>query len=401
MKKILLLFVLLANYITSFAFDTSTNFGFNKQETEEAYQDYIGKCFTVRPAYGQLETWNKSGLTFNESYIGKTYTISKITVKDVTLNNEPNREISVVAVENGSKRKIKFKGYEEVSVKVSIWGGVNRWPLISHMPIVFTAPFEEYKKRHMGETIQHDMVKDQYEIIDVFIGKGIGEDYPTAEFNVKAKNMRTSETVECPYSEIKTRPFQDALKGNYKTSLLKVEKPENASNRYGETKVIQDDGIDKYSYNDSIIDVIIFGTPEQFNFVLKNVSNHSLKIIWNEAAFVGLDGLSSKIMHVGTKFSEREGDQPATTIIKGAKIEDLATPTSNVYYEDGIKVGYTTIGNGWKKRSMLPKEYIGKEVGEIRLMLPIQVRDVINEYTFVFKVYYTYYHPELLNAEKL
>lgn len=42
-------------------------------------------------------------------------------------------------------------------------------------------------------------------------------------------------------------------------------------------------------------------------------------------------------MHVGTKFSEREGDQPATTIIKGAKIEDLATPTSNVYYDDGIK----------------------------------------------------------------
>lgn len=53
-------------------------------------------------------------------------------------------------------------------------------------------------------------------------------------------------------------------------------------------------------------------------------------------------------MHVGTKFSEREGDQPATTIIKGAKIEDLATPTSNVYYDDGIKIGYSTIGNGWK-----------------------------------------------------
>ena len=86
-------------------------------------------------------------------------------------------------------------------------------------------------------------------------------------------------------------------------TLTKVEKPEDSSNRYGETRVIQDNGVDKYAYNDSIIDIIILGTSEQFNFVLKNISNHSLKIIWNEAAYVGLDGSSSKIMHVGTKFS--------------------------------------------------------------------------------------------------
>lgn len=401
MKRILFLLTLLINFVTVFAFDSSTNFGFNQQKTEEAYQQYVGKCFKVRPAYGKLETWDKSGFKFNESYIGKTYAISKITVKDVTLNDKPNREISVIAVENGSKKKIKFKGYEEISIKVGIWSGVKQWPLISYMPIIFTEPFEEYKKLHLGETIQHDMVKDQYEIVDLFIGKGVGKDYATAETNVKVKNKRTGEIIECPYSMVKTTPFQNALKGSYKTALLKVEKPENASNRYGDTKVIQDDGIDKYSYNDSIIDIIIFGTPEQFNFVLKNVSNHSLKIIWNEAAFVGLDGLSSKIMHVGTKFSEREGDQPATTIIKGAKIEDLATPTSNVYYDDGVKIGYSTIGSGWRKRSMLPEKYLGKEVGEIRLMLPIQVKDVINEYTFVFKVCYKFDHPELLNAEKL
>ena len=171
--------------------------------------------------------------------------------------------------------------------------------------------------------------------------------------------------------------------------------------RYGETKTITDAGVDKYSYNDNVIDILIYGTKEQFNFVLKNVSQHSLKLIWNEAAFVGLDGTSSKVMHVGIKYSERESDQPATTIIKGAKIDDCATPTSNVYYDEGYKIGYTTYGNGWKTRSMLPKEYKGKEAGEVRLMLPIQIKDVVNEYTFVFKVYYTYDHPELLNAEKL
>lgn len=86
-------------------------------------------------------------------------------------------------------------------------------------------------------------------------------------------------------------------------------------------------------------------------------------MVWNEAAFVGLDGSSSKIMHVGTKFSEREGNQPATTIIKGAKIEDLATPTANVYYSDGVKIGYERFGNGWKTKKWFLKFIKEKKSG--------------------------------------
>lgn len=161
--------------------------------------------------------------------------------------------------------------------------------------------------------------------------------------------------------------------------MVKVEKPKDSTNRYGETKVITDEGVDKYSYTDSIIDILIYGTNEQFNFVLKNISQHSLRLIWNEAAFVGLNGTSSKVMHSGIKYSQRENDQPASTIIKGAKLDDFATPT----------------------HLMFPEEYIGKEIGEIKLMLPIQIKDVINEYTFVFKVYYTFLHPELIKADKI
>ena len=400
MKKIFILFAMLLAVTTVFAFDTNSLFGFEQQKTSEGYQQYVGKSFFVRPAYGKLETWTKSGFTYDKSYEGKTFTITKITVKDVTLNDKPNKEVTVVAVQDGAKTKIKFKGYEEVSVKVSIWSGVKQWPLIGWMPVVFTEPFNQKKQELLGKTIKHDMVKDEYEITDVFMGEDKTSD-ATAVTNVTVKNKRTGATVSCPYSKVNIAPFADALKGSYKTALAKVEKPEDATNRYGETKTIQDAGVDKFSYNDSIIDITIFGTSEEFKFVLKNISEHSLKIIWNEAAFVGLDGSTSKIMHVGTKYSQREADQPATVVIKGAKIDDLATPTANVYYDEGYKIGYSTYGNGWKTRSMLPKEYSGKEAGEIRLMLPIQIKDVVNEYTFVFRVYYTYDHPELLHAEKL
>ena len=401
MKKLLLSLFMLLISTTLFAFETNSLFGIKKQQTVDGYQQYVGKSFFFREAYGKFETWRKSGFNYDESYQDLTFTIKKISVKEVELNDKPNKEVTIEAVQDGAERKVKFKGYEELSIKLSIWTGEKRWPLIDYMPIVFVDPYKEYKEKHIGEIITHNIVKDQYEVIDFNIGKDKDEDALSATNIVTVKNLRTGETYNCPYEDVKTAPFESALTGKYKTALIKVEKPEDQTERYGETTTIQDEGVDKYSYKDDIIDILIFGTSTEFSFTLKNVSDHSIKIIWNEAAFVGLDGNTSKIMHVGTKYADREQDQPSTTIIKGAKIDDLATPTANVYYNEGYLVGYTRVGSGWKTRSMLPGSYKGKDAGEIRLMLPIQVKDIVNEYTFVFKVYYTYDHPELLNTENL
>lgn len=401
MKKAAFLLIAFLLSFTAFAFDTNSTFGMTQQKDPEGYQQYVGKSFSLRYPAGKLETWDKSGFKPNDEMIPNTYTITKVTVKDVVLNGKPNKEITVEAIQNGAKKKIKFKGYEEVSVKLGFWGDIKQWPLIGYMPITFTEPMDEFKNKVVGTTLTHPKVKDTYEVVDAYIARTGDSDAATADLGIKIKNNRTGETSGILYNKRDIAPFAKALEGKYKTALIAVEKPEDTSDRYGATTSIKDEGVDKYSFSDSIINIVIYGTPEQFNFELKNVSPSSLKLIWNEAAFVGLDGSTSKIMHNGVKYSEREGDQPATTIIKGAKIDDLACPTANVYYDEGTRIGYSTYGNGWKTRSMLPKDYKGAEAGEIRLMLPIQVKDVVNEYTFVFKVYYTYDHPELLNQENL
>ena len=401
MKKAAFLLIAFLLSFTAFAFDTNSTFGMTQQKDPEGYQQYVGKSFSLRYPAGKLETWDKSGFKPNDEMIPNTYTITKVTVKDVELNGKPNKEITVEAIQNGAKKKIKFKGYEEVSVKLGFWGDIKQWPLIGYMPITFTEPMDEFKNKVVGTTLTHPKVKDTYEVVDAYIARTGDSDAATADLGIKIKNNRTGETSGILYNKRDIAPFAKALEGKYKTALIAVEKPEDTSDRYGATTSIKDEGVDKYSFSDSIINIVIYGTPEQFNFELKNVSPSSLKLIWNEAAFVGLAGSTSKIMHNGVKYSEREGDQPATTIIKGAKIDDLACPTANVYYDEGTRIGYSTYGNGWKTRSMLPKDYKGAEAGEIRLMLPIQVKDVVNEYTFVFKVYYTYDHPELLNQENL
>lgn len=184
--------------------------------------------------------------------------------------------------------------------------------------------------------------------------------------------------------------FADAKRGHYIATLSKVEKPSNPKIRYGKTTEVKEEGKDltKFSYIDNVIDILIFATGTQFSFTLKNVSDNSIKIIWDEAAFVDSDGNTSKIMHVGTKYSERNSAQPATTVIKGAKIDDVATPTDRVYYSDALKE--------WTSKSMMPGKPKLKDQ-KIQLMLPIQIKDVVNEYVFIFDLNYLLNHPELLN----
>ncbi len=240
----------------------------------------------------------------------------------------------------------------------------------------------------LGKVLTHPKVKRQYKVVGF---RTYNSSKMYNEENVKYNLQNTDAPNEMHLLGIndpEEKAFQNDLSGHYISVLAKVEKPSNSTIRYGKTTVINDKNVSKYSYVDNVIDILIFGGSQQFDFVLKNISDNSIKVVWNEAVFVGFDGTSSKIMHAGTKYSQREEDQPATTIIKGAKIEDLAAPNCNVRYSD--------ISKKWVTESMYPITP-ATSPGQLRLMLPIQIKDVINEYVFVFDVNYVYEHPERLN----
>jgi len=257
----------------------------------------------------------------------------------------------------------------------------------------------------LGTVYSHKKVKAKYKLVDIIREDNDRFDsdyrYRTVYVAVETEKGDTIKSSEIDISGEKVKPdfFSEAISGSYVSILTAVEKPSDAAERYGKTTTIKDEekGITKYSYVDNIIDMLILGSSEGFYFELKNIGQNSIKVIWNEAVFVDYDGNTSNIMHNGIKYSEREGDQPATTIIKGAKISDQAIPIANVCYDEGYLIGNERHGNiGWHIKSMYPKKIIDNP-GQLILMLPIQVKGIINEYIFVFDVKYVYKHPELLN----
>lgn len=391
MKRAFLFFGILLINLTIFAFETNSAFGIKEQDSPEGYQQYVGKEFIFRRACGSLEPWDYTYINYPKARAKVPYTIIKIKTKDVVVDKKPNREITIEAIPTGGGPKVKFKGYEEATIK----GDVLQKPLIGLMPIYFTEPYYELKESKIGTFITDAIAKDKYKIVDIHFDT----QFSAGALCYKTRNQRTGE-IKNVFCNMPWMAFEDAYEGRYKTELIKVEKPENANVRYGKTEIITDDGVEKYTFKDDIINIIIFGDQEQFNFILKNVSSHSLKVIWDEASFVGLDGTTSKIKHTGTKYTQPEQSQPATTILNNAKLEDFAFPANNISYKGNPAFNYATdnkaLEGAWKIKPMLPQIFEGTKIGEIRLMLPIQIKDVVNEYTFVFNVYYVFDHPELL-----
>ena len=239
----------------------------------------------------------------------------------------------------------------------------------------------------IGTVFTNPKYKCTYTVINVENKKEKYYPYNVSKYYT-VKNSIDGRTKEVKAFNAKVEAFSGDDSGKFFAALTKVEKPSNSAVRYGKTTSVTDKDITKYSYEDNFIDIQIFAGSTQFNFVLKNVSDNTLKVVWNEAVFVDVDGSTSKIMHTGIKYSQREADQPASTIIKGAKIEYLAAPTDKVYYSDFLKE--------WTSESLYVNEKKKLEGQTIKLMLPIQVKDVVNEYIFEFTLSYVFNHPEYL-----
>jgi hypothetical protein len=179
--------------------------------------------------------------------------------------------------------------------------------------------------------------------------------------------------------------------GTYKVGLLEVESPKNIKQQFGETKIVnfQDQGVTKYSYEDGLIKIIWLPLKTQFSFSLTNKSDHSMKIIWDEAVYVNENGSSQKVFHSGVKYTDKNSTQPPTTVVKGASVEDLIMPTDNAYYVSGQYGGWQELplfrnsASTPEELNTLKASYVGKTV---KVLLPVKIEDVTNEYLFTFKI---------------
>lgn len=192
----------------------------------------------------------------------------------------------------------------------------------------------------------------------------------------------------------------------YDVKLSSVESPSDSKYPFGEKKItkISEETTDnnnkplilsKYEYTDDYIGITWYYNTTQLEFELKNLSNHTLKINWDDISYMDYHGNVSRIMHKGVKYAEREQPQGSISIPKGGKISDIIVPVNNVYFDNGVS-GF--IPAQWIQNAMIPCYYNKKEVMEndiankvwigrkIKVLFPIEIEGVKNDYNFEFTV---------------
>ena len=172
----------------------------------------------------------------------------------------------------------------------------------------------------------------------------------------------------------------------YSVSLCKVEQPEDAKQQFGETKIVSsnDENLTKYTFEDEYIRISWYLTRTSLHFLLTNKSQHSIKIPWDDMVYVDIYGQTGRVMHSGIKYIDRNNSQPASVVPRGTTISDLVMPTDNVYYVSGQY-------GGWSEHPLLPRYTTTEEIQSsgvvgksMKVLFPIQIENVTNEYTFEF-----------------
>jgi len=175
--------------------------------------------------------------------------------------------------------------------------------------------------------------------------------------------------------------------GFLKVSLKEVEVPENIKNRFGQSKIInfvKEDTLN-YSFENDMIKVNWIPLQKQILFSLKNKTKHSLKIIWDQAVFVDINGLSHRLIHSSINFNNRNNPQPPTVVVKNSRVNEAIIPVNNVRFVNSYWVKSNLIKVNRKSNSeKILDNYIGKT---IKILLPLEIQDTINEYIFTFEIY--------------
>jgi hypothetical protein len=165
---------------------------------------------------------------------------------------------------------------------------------------------------------------------------------------------------------------------HYNFSLLAVDRPKTASEKYGPEMIekIADSVTSRYRFSDSCVDVVFSINTEQFEVVCKNKTDRAIKIDWEKAAYINPYGVRKRVIHGGVSYERKTDPQAPSIIRKGETLADHLLPSENVnvyLYGSGGFTIYPLFS---------PREY-GLTA---RVLLPLEVDGVVSEYCFQLKI---------------
>lgn len=157
-------------------------------------------------------------------------------------------------------------------------------------------------------------------------------------------------------------------------ALNAVQRPQDVAERWGAYTLVPSDS-SGFTYTDDLISIAVVALAGSFQAILTNRTEHSIRLLWSEASYVGPNGLSSGVVPGNTRWIDM-GNAPAPQLIPTeSKASISIIPRANANTSSMSFLGFYDTG-------ATCAEVAGTE---IRLILPVEIEGITNEYTFRFQ----------------
>jgi len=190
--------------------------------------------------------------------------------------------------------------------------------------------------------------------------------------------MRYAIPILCAFLFLGCRTTYQA---SYDMSLSEVERPADAEKRFGETEVSKTDT--SYVFEDRFIHAVVMPSGGFTGMIIKNKTDNTIRIDWNQGAFVGPDGSSQILVHGEMRKIDIGRDVSSTVIAPNSSVEKIVTGDEEV---DGAeKIPTARVSQTSEKTQV--KDSLEKDAKSLigrnfQVVMPFKIKDTVNEYIF-------------------
>ena len=145
--------------------------------------------------------------------------------------------------------------------------------------------------------------------------------------------------------------------------------------------------IEKKVFEDQVIKVTwdLSVDMDRMGFLIKNKTDKTVKIDWNNAAYVDPAGISHKVIHEGVKLINKGESQLPSVIVQDSLITDSLTPVDFIRF-NSEKTFLRDVG--WETLAVFHQYSHDDLKGKtFKILLPLIKDNVPQDYLFTFKIY--------------
>ena len=137
----------------------------------------------------------------------------------------------------------------------------------------------------------------------------------------------------------------------------------------------------RYRYEDNLVRTIWSASEAGFELTLYNASDKSIMISWEQGLYLDYDNIGHRLLISSTKDADKDKPQAVSTIApRGNLVETIGSADH---------VSQSSVLGVYARSPLLPTDYasaVRYNGKEMKLILPITIDGVVNNYEHTFKV---------------